>query len=165
MSKTNSTGNTAIIITAILFTGIAGFLIAKAFGMKKSTISKSPGPEEGSDIEPKKKVGQIIVSDSQIAAPIGGYGRLDFGDWKFPIRLTQKNDSVKNLQRLLLVLDPKSIPDGDTGYFDTQTQSALQNAIGKKSVDSMADIDNIKQKIGKKLAPSISAITSSLFIK
>jgi hypothetical protein len=49
-----------------------------------------------------------------------------------------------------LTFDKSIIPQGATGYFGTQTETALQKVIGKKQVESQADILAIESKIKQK---------------
>lgn len=64
----------------------------------------------------------------------------------FPLRKGSRGEKVKELQRALLAVDPKSLPKyGVDGDFGSETESAVQKYLGKKSVDSQEDINKILQ--------------------
>jgi hypothetical protein len=141
MADNKKSGIGVVAIVSILFVGLATFFVVKGFGQKPKKQNKEGGEDEGGTT-PKKK-SSVSVGDLE-TTQIGDISTST--DWKFPIRRSQKNDSVKNLQLLLLKINPKIIKDGATGFFGSQTEAALFQVLGKKSVTSQADIDAIVTK-------------------
>lgn len=91
-----------------------------------------------------------------------------FEGFKFPIRRTQRGENVKRLQQLLLTFDKNILPKfGADGFFGTETEDALAKVIGKKQVESQADITAIETKIKQKAGGIMYgvALNQSLGIK
>lgn len=135
-------GTTIVAIVSVLFVGVAGYFVYK--GIKDSQDEKKKLKHKDKDKEPTEPTTPTTTTTPTTS---GVDNSKFFSGFTFPIRRTQKNDNVKKLQQLLLVIDPKSIPDGATGYFGSQTESALVKYLGKKSVTSQSDID-VLRKLG-----------------
>jgi hypothetical protein len=145
----NKNGTLAIGIISLLFVGTAIYFVVKG-------LKSKPKPQEGNNVGGGdiKDAGTTSTTSTTTTPSTSTTSTQEtYTDFKFPIRLTQKNDSVRKLQELLLKVDSKLLPKfGADSYFGTETQSALYKVIGKKSVVSQADIDAIKQKIMVKMA-------------
>lgn len=161
-NEKGSSANAIIAIVSLLLVGVATFFVVKA--LKKPTEPETPNTPDNPDTPetPPKKKGTIVVGQLESLGIGESIPKTWFGSLKFPIRLTQKNDNVKMLQTLLLIIDPTSIKDGATGYFGTQTQSALKKILGKGQIDSQADLDKLRMMGGQKVgASAINQILSA----
>jgi hypothetical protein len=180
----NKKGVIAISIVSLLLVGTAVFFVVKGLKAK-------PKPQEGGGGGERLPIGggqsEIPTSTEQTTQSTKtGFGAFlenltkgfqqgittkdpsTFEGFKFPIRRTQKNESVKRLQQLLLTYDRNSLPRfGADSFFGTETETALQKIIGKKQVDSQADILAIESKIKEKASQlmSMAFINQSLGIK
>lgn len=150
MVKGNN-GTTIVAIVSVLFVGVAGYFVWKGI---RSSQDANKGLKKDKDKEPSDST----TTDSTTTTPTtsGVDNSKFFAGFTFPIRRTQKNDNVKKLQQLLLLIDPKSIPDGATGYFGSQTESALVKYLGKKKVENQADIDVLRKLGLGKIGATIS---------
>jgi len=144
----NKNGTIAIGVISLLFVGTAIYFVVKGLKAK-------PKPQEGNNVgsDDVKDVGTTSATSTNTTSTTTTPStsttstQETYTDFKFPIRLTQKNDSVRKLQDLLLKVDSKLLPKfGADGYFGTETQTALYNVLGKKSVSSQTDIEIIKNK-------------------
>ena len=153
-------------LVSLLLVGTAIFFVVKGAGLKPRP--QSDDKDEEDEKNNKKKVDDTATEkgtgignffENLRDKVTGGLTTKDpstFEGFKFPIRRTQRGENVKRLQLLLLTFDKSIIPQGATGYFGTQTETALQKVIGKKQVESQADILAIESKIKQK-AGSIMA--------
>jgi len=138
-------GTTIVAIVSVLFVGVAGYFVYK--GIRSSQGAKNGLKDKDKDKD-KETIDTTKPTTTTTTPTISGVDNSKFfSGFTFPIRRTQKSENVKKLQELLLLIDPKSIPDGATGYFGSQTESALVKYLGKKSVTSQADID-VLRKLG-----------------
>ena len=65
----------------------------------------------------------------------------------FPLRKGSKGRKVIELQQAIIAKDKTLLPRfGADGDFGTETEAAVLKLLGKKSVDSQADIDTINPK-------------------
>ena len=76
----------------------------------------------------------------------------------YPIKKGSKGNKVKELQKLLLQIDPTSLPKyGADGDFGSETEAALDKILGKKSIDSADDLIKLKQILQRKKFPYVAA--------
>lgn len=150
MVKGNN-GTTIVAIVSVLFVGVAGYFVWKG-------IRSSQDAKKGLKDKDKEPTEPTTPTTNGTTTPItsGVDNSKFFSGFTFPIRRTQKSDNVKKLQELLLLIDPKSIPDGATGYFGSQTESALEKYLGKKKVENQADIDVLRKLGLGKIGATIS---------
>ena len=136
----NKNGTIAIGVISLLFVGTAIYFVIKG-------INAKPKPQGGNNVGGGDTKNEGTTSTTTTPTTSTTTTQETYTDFKFPIRLTQKGDSVRKLQDLLLKVDSTLLPKyGVDGYFGTETESALYKVLGKKSVVSQADIDKIKQK-------------------
>lgn len=65
-------------------------------------------------------------------------------DSNFPLKKGSKGRLVSAVQQWLLKIDKNSLPKfGADGKFGAETEDALQKYLGKKTVDSDADINKL----------------------
>lgn len=139
---TNKKGTIAIGVISLLFVGTAIYFVVKGLRTK-------PKPQEGNNVGggDTQNAGTTTTTTTTTTPSTTTTTQETYTEFKFPIRLTQKNDSVRKLQDLLLKVDSNLLPKfGVDGYFGTETESALYKVLGKKSVSSQADIEKIKNK-------------------
>ena len=75
----------------------------------------------------------------------------------FPLTMGSKGSKVKELQQAILKYDSKALPKfGADGDFGSETQFAVSKILGKTSIDSQADINNIITLYNKKQFPYIT---------
>jgi hypothetical protein len=173
----------AVSIVSLLLVGTAIFFVVKGAGLKPKPQVDDEGEED--EKNNKKKVDDKRTSTGTGTGTGTGIGNFfenirdkvtgglktkdpsTFEGFKFPIRRTQRGENVKRLQQLLLTFDKNIIPQGATGYFGTQTETALEKVIGKKQVESQADILAIESKIKQKAGTLMSGalINQQLGIK
>lgn len=148
-------GTTIVAIVSVIFVGVAGYFIYK--GIRSSQDAKNILKDK--DKEPTDPTKPTTTTTTPTTTS-GVDNSKFFSGFTFPIRRTQKSDNVKKLQELLLLIDSKSIPDGATGYFGSQTESALEKYLGKKKVENQADIDVLRKlglgKIGSSIATNVA---------
>jgi len=140
---TNKKGTIAIGVISLLFVGTAIYFVVKGLRTK-------PKPQEGNNVgggDTQNAGTTTTTTTTNTPTTSTTTTQETYTDFKFPIRLTQKNDSVRKLQELLLKVDSKLLPKfGVDGYFGTETESALYKVLGKKSVVNQSDIEKIKDK-------------------
>jgi hypothetical protein len=150
-------GTTIVAIVSVIFVGVAGYFVYK--GIKDGQDAKNGLKDKNKDKEPTDTTKPTTTTNTTPTTS-GVDNSKFFSGFTFPIRRTQKSENVKKLQELLLLIDPKSIPDGATGYFGSQTESALVKYLGKKSVTSQADVDVLRKlglgKIGGSIATNVA---------
>lgn len=138
----NKNGTIAIGVISLLFVGTAIYFVIR--GLKAKGTLQEGNNVGGTDV---KDAGATSTRTTTTTPTTSTTTQETYTEFKFPIRLTQKNDSVRKLQDLLLKVDSKLLPKhGVDGYFGTETESALYKVLGKKSVVSQADIEKIKDK-------------------
>jgi flagellar basal body-associated protein FliL len=157
MAQGNNSSTTIVAIVSVLFVGVAGYFVYK--GIKDSQDAKNGLKDKDKDKEPTDSTKPTTTTTTP--TPTSGVDNSKFfSGFTFPIRRTQKSENVKKLQELLLLIDSKSIPDGATGYFGSQTESALEKYLGKKKVENQADIDVLRKlglgKIGGSIATNVA---------
>lgn len=78
----------------------------------------------------------------------------------YPIKKGSSGRLVSSVQQWILKIDPTLLPKfGADGKFGSETEAALQKLIGKKTVDSNADIDKLILKYNQKKFPLVAAPT------
>jgi hypothetical protein len=123
--------NTKIIAGIIGAVGI--YFILKYYMDKKKTQPKEEEPIKPSD------------------APV-----ISAGD-KFPLKKGSKGASVTQVQSILLKIDKKLLPKfGADGDFGSETEGAILKVLGKKTIDSQADIDRLNVIYNKKTFPYVT---------
>ena len=139
----NKNGAIVIGVISLLFVGTAIYFVVK--GLRAKGTPQGGNNVGGGEI---KDAGTTSTTDTTNTSSTSTTSTQEtYTDFKFPIRLTQKGDSVRKLQDLLLKVDSNLLPKhGVDGYFGTETESALYKVLGKKSVSSQADIEKIKDK-------------------
>ena len=81
---------------------------------------------------------------------------LSAGD-NFPLKKGSKGARVGQVQSLLLKIDKKLLPKfGADGDFGSETEGAILKVLGKKTVDSQADIDRLNVIYNKKTFPYVT---------
>jgi len=149
---TNKKGTIAIGVISLLFVGTAIYFVIKGLRAKGT-------PQGSNNVDDKKKdVGTTSTTTTPSTSTTTTPSTQEtYTEFVFPIRRSQKNDSVGKLQELLLKVDSKSLPKfGADKFFGTETETALFKVLGKKSVSSQADIDVIKQKAIQKTIGALS---------
>jgi hypothetical protein len=69
----------------------------------------------------------------------------------FPLKKGSKGPKVVELQSVMLRVDGNILPRyGADGDFGSETEAAVLKLLGKKTVDSQADIEVLKKKINQK---------------
>ena len=136
----NKNGAIVVGVVSLLFVGTAIYFVIKGLRTKKT-------PQVGDKSKDAGTTSTTTNTETNIPTTSTTTTQETYTEFKFPIRLTQKNDSVRKLQELLLKVDSKLLPKfGADSYFGTETESALYKVLGKKSVVSQADIEKIKDK-------------------
>jgi hypothetical protein len=75
----------------------------------------------------------------------------------FPLKKGSKGARVAQVQSLLLKIDKKLLPKfGADGDFGSETEGAILKVLGKKTVDSQADIDRLNVIYNKKTFPYVT---------
>ena len=139
----NKNGAIVVGVVSLLFVGTAIYFVIK--GLKSKGTLQGGNNVGGGDTQNAGTTTTTTTTNTPSTTTTTT--QETYTDFKFPIRLTQKNDSVRKLQDLLLKVDSNLLPKfGADGYFGTETQSALYKVLGKKSVSSQADIEIIKDK-------------------
>ncbi|MEY4051011.1 MAG: hypothetical protein RL262_1845 [Bacteroidota bacterium] len=78
----------------------------------------------------------------------------------FPIKKGSKGEKVREIQTLLIGIDPNSLPKyGIDGLFGSETEASLFKYLNKKSVDNQDDITNLN---GLKDAAQATALQTSI---
>jgi hypothetical protein len=144
----NKNGAIVVGVVSLLFVGTAIYFVIKGLRTKKTPQvgdkSKDAKKDENKDAG---TTSTTTNTETNIPTTSTTTTQETYTEFKFPIRLTQKNDSVRKLQELLLKVDSKLLPKfGADSYFGTETESALYKVLGKKSVVSQSDIEKIKDK-------------------
>jgi hypothetical protein len=138
----NKNGAIVVGVVSLLFVGTAIYFVIK--GLKAKGTPQADNNVGGGDTQ---NAGTTTTTTTTTTPSTTTTTQETYTEFKFPIRLTQKNDSVRKLQDLLLKVDSTLLPKfGVDGYFGTETESALYKVLGKKSVSSQADIEKIKNK-------------------
>jgi hypothetical protein len=76
----------------------------------------------------------------------------------YPIKKGSKGSRVTELQKMLLKIDPTSLPKyGADGDFGSETEKALEKILGKKSVDSADDLIKLNTIYNRKKYPYVAA--------
>ena len=120
-------------LAALAAIGIGGYLIIRNLLAKSVTpAAESASPNMPSD---------IATSD-------------------FPIQKGNKGAKVKEIQRLLIAINPNALPKyGVDGDFGSETEAAVFKYLNKKSVDNQEDITNLN---GIKDAAQANALQNSV---
>jgi len=64
----------------------------------------------------------------------------------FPLKKGSKGAKVLELQKAIILINPKLLPKfGADGDFGSETELAVSRMLGKKTIDSQADIETIKK--------------------
>lgn len=72
----------------------------------------------------------------------------------FPMKKGSKGKNVAAVQQWLLKIDKTLLPKyGADGDFGSETEAAVQKVLGKKTVDSNADIDKLMLIYNQKTFP------------
>jgi hypothetical protein len=128
--------NTGKIIAGVLF--VAGFYFIYKYYSKPKGAKQSepiPSPNILNPTAPKQP------SSSSV----------------FPLTMGSKGSKVKELQQAILKYDSKALPKfGADGDFGSETQFAVSKILGKTSIDSQSDINNIITLYNKKQFPFIT---------
>ena len=75
----------------------------------------------------------------------------------FPLKKGSKGARVTQVQSLLLKIDKKLLPKfGADGDFGSETEEAISKILGKKTIDSQADIDRLNVIYNKKTFPYVT---------
>lgn len=83
---------------------------------------------------------------------------------KYPLRKGSKGDNVKAIQKLILGIDSTLLPKfGADGDFGSETESALQKLIGKKSVDNNTDYGKLLNLYNQKKFPLVTKSDNNPF--
>ena len=121
--------NTTKIIAGVLLAGGVFFLI-KYLMPKKDKDKKD-------DTTPKKD--ETTTTNKPVSS-------------SFPLKKGSRGTLVKQVQTLLMKLDSKNLPKfGADGSFGTETETAIQKELGKKTIDSQADIDALQKKYNDRI--------------
>jgi len=118
---------------------IGGFFLYKYIKSNKKGEDAPPNLPDPSNTEPSRGGG-------------GGGGGVKPSVTKyFPLRKGSKGGKVKELQQALLGYDSNILPKyGADSDFGSETESAVQSVLGKKTIDSQDDINAIISKTSKK---------------
>lgn len=66
--------------------------------------------------------------------------------YQFPIKRGNKNAYVAAIQNYILEIDSTLLPKfGADGSFGNETEAAVQKLLGKKTIDSQADLEAMKK--------------------
>jgi len=80
----------------------------------------------------------------------------------FPLKKGSKGDNVTMLQQLLLRIDKSILPKfGADGDFGSETESAVQKILNKKTIDGQNDLNALNLIFNRKLFPLIVPINPS----
>lgn len=75
----------------------------------------------------------------------------------FPLKKGSKGTRVAQVQSLLLKIDKNLLPKfGADSDFGSETEAAVLKVLGKKTVDSQADIDRLNVLYNKKAFPYVT---------
>ena len=75
----------------------------------------------------------------------------------FPLKKGSKGAKVIQVQSLLLKIDKKLLPKfGADGDFGSETEGAILKVLGKKIIDSQADIDRLNLIYNRKTFPYVT---------
>jgi len=75
----------------------------------------------------------------------------------FPLKKGSKGAKVKEVQAILIKIDKSLLPKfGADGDFGSETEGAVVKVLGKKTVDSQADIDRLNVIYNKKTFPYVT---------
>ena len=117
---------------------IGGFFLYKYIKSNKKGEDAPPNLPDPSNTEPSRNGG-------------GGGGVKPSVTKYFPLRKGSKGGKVKELQQALLGYDSNILPKyGADSDFGSETESAVQSVLGKKTIDSQDDINAIISKTSKK---------------
>lgn len=76
----------------------------------------------------------------------------------YPLQKGSSGRLVSSVQQWILKIDQTLLPKfGADGKFGSETEAALQKLIGKKTIDSNADIDKLILKYNQKKFPMVAA--------
>ncbi|MBM3417309.1 MAG: hypothetical protein FJY17_00120 [Bacteroidetes bacterium] len=82
----------------------------------------------------------------------------------FPLKKGSSGRMVSSIQQWILKIDPTLLPKyGADGKFGSETESALNKLIGKKTVDSNSDIDKLILKSNQKNFPLVTSQAGGVF--
>lgn len=74
----------------------------------------------------------------------------------FPLKRGSKGSKVTELQQIIKKLDATLLPKfGVDGDFGSETEAAVEKLLGKKTIDSQADINKLNNMLNQKLFPII----------
>lgn len=120
-------------LAALAAIAIGGYLVIRnILGKKTASNTESPTPDAPSQL----------------------------GAQDFPIKKGNKGDKVRELQTILVGINPSSLPKyGVDGDFGSETESALFKYLNKKTVDSQDDMTTL---IGLKDAAQATALQNSV---
>jgi len=120
--------NTTKIIAGVLLAGGVFFLI-KYLMPKKDKSQPAPPPKKD----------ETTTTTTPVSTA-------------FPLKKGSRGTLVKQVQTLLMKLDSKNLPKfGADGSFGTETETAIQKELGKKTIDSQADIDTLQNKYNSRI--------------
>ncbi len=123
--------NTKIIAGIVGAVGI--YFILKYYMDKKKAQPKEEEPIKPSD------------------APV-----ISAGD-NFPLKKGSRGARVTQVQSIFLKIDKKLLPKfGADGDFGSETEEAISKILGKKTIDSQADIDRLNVIYNKKTFPYVT---------
>lgn len=125
--------NTKYIIGGLL--AVAGiYFIAKYFKQQKGEVAQPQSPEPVSPSRP-----------TQTAPRVG-----------FPLKRGSRGSKVTEVQQIIKKLDATLLPKfGIDGDFGRETEAAVEKLLGKKTIDSQADINTLNNMLNQKLFPII----------
>jgi len=123
--------NTTKIIAGVLLAGGVFFLI-KYLMPKKDKSPPAPPPK-------KDETNTTTTTTTPVSTA-------------FPLKKGSRGSLVRQVQTLLIKLDSKNLPKfGADGSFGSETEAALQKELGKKTIDSQADIDTLQKKYNSRI--------------
>ncbi len=100
----------------------------------------------------KPKSTQPVQGEPDVIAPPSS--KPDSG---YPLKRGSTGRLVSSVQQWILKIDPTLLPKyGADGKFGAETETALQNLIGKKTIDSNSDIDKLILKYNQKKFPLVA---------
>lgn len=80
----------------------------------------------------------------------------------FPLKKGSKGDNVRMVQQLLLKIDKTLLPKfGADGDFGSETESAVQKVLNKKTVDGQNDLNKLNTIFNQKTFPLVVPINKS----
>jgi len=81
----------------------------------------------------------------------------------FPLKKGSKGDNVKMIQQLLLKIDRSILPKfGADGDFGSETESAVQKTLNKKTIDGQNDLNTLNLIFNSKTFPLVVPINPSV---